>query len=174
VMKTRKVSYIPSLGFHVSKKDAVTYGRELYRLSTTGPLNVKRVLEAASIKTNPLHRYFPWNDRLAAEKYREDQARVLLRSISIIVETRDGKQTSRAFHCITNLAGEDRARWFDSATVFTNEELRGRIIKDALDELIAWKGRYQQYSELAGVIREIELVDRKIRPQKTAVAGSGR
>lgn len=170
----KKVSYVPTPGARLTEKQAERYGRELDRLSKTGPLTVERVLQAAERPTNPIHAYFEWDDTTAAVEYRKYQARYLMRSVSIVVETRNGPEVSRAFHCLTNVAGEDRAQWFDSATVFTDEQMRTKVIQEALSELYTWKNRYQQYSELAGIIKEIEIVEHSLTRRGTVSARSVR
>lgn len=42
------------------------------------------VAEARSV-ASPLHHYFEWDDSVAAEAYRLDQARVLIRSVRVVV-----------------------------------------------------------------------------------------
>lgn len=48
-----------------------------------GLLKPEAVVEAARPESSPLHSHFEWNDSKAAEKYRLDQARVLIRSVYI-------------------------------------------------------------------------------------------
>lgn len=44
--------------------------------------------------------YFEWNDAAGAEKYREEQARQLIRTVKIVIETGDQKLSTRGFFAI--------------------------------------------------------------------------
>lgn len=57
----------------------------LAELENGGRLTATDVVEAARIETSPLHRYFEWDDDAAAEAYRIEQARRLIRSVKVIV-----------------------------------------------------------------------------------------
>jgi len=63
--------------------------QELRRLSEKGggTLTPSRVVDVARSPLNPLHKYFEWDDAVAAEKYRQDQARELIRCVHIEVTT---------------------------------------------------------------------------------------
>lgn len=60
---------------------------ELDRLAKkgAGTLTPVSVVDAARSPESPLHRYFEWNDSLAAIAHRLDQARVLIRSVRVSV-----------------------------------------------------------------------------------------
>lgn len=61
----------------------------LLSLERDGRLLPADVVEAARDPASPLHSHFEWNDSAAAEKYRLDQARTLIRSVKIEVTVRD-------------------------------------------------------------------------------------
>ena len=50
-----------------------------------GKITPRMVVDAARAEDSPLHSYFEWDDEIAAEKYREMQARTLLRSVDLKV-----------------------------------------------------------------------------------------
>jgi hypothetical protein len=50
-----------------------------------GKITPRMVVDAARDEDSPLHSYFEWDDAIAAEKYREMQARTLLRSVDLKV-----------------------------------------------------------------------------------------
>lgn len=52
-----------------------------------GRLTPDAVVEAARDPTSPLHDHFTWDDTLAAQKCRLDEARTLIRSIRVVVRT---------------------------------------------------------------------------------------
>lgn len=52
-----------------------------------GRVTPRIVLEAAKSAANPLHDYFEWNDSEAAQAWRIEQARGLIRSVKLVVTT---------------------------------------------------------------------------------------
>ena len=66
------------------KLDAETAGAELDRIAQErGGLTPATVVEEARPKDAPLHNAFEWRDKKAGEKYREWQARHMIRSIRV-------------------------------------------------------------------------------------------
>jgi hypothetical protein len=72
--------------------DAEAVGVELERIHAEREgLRPAEVVEEARPKTAALHPAFEWNNGVAGEKWREHQARKLIRSIEV-VEDRDGEE----------------------------------------------------------------------------------
>lgn len=55
----------------------------LERLERDGRLTAAGVLDSARDSASPLHRCFEWDDSVAGERYRLDQARRLIRSVRV-------------------------------------------------------------------------------------------
>lgn len=55
----------------------------------TGRLTPADVVADARDPASPLHGYFEWDDSVAGEKYREHQARALIRSVKVEIMVRD-------------------------------------------------------------------------------------
>src|SRR5580765_2008829 len=85
--------------FHNNKEaDPDAIGQELTRIkdANKGRLTPQSVVEEARKRSNPLHRHFEWNDKTAAEAYRLDQARTLIRIVQV-EDTDNGDKPRRAF-----------------------------------------------------------------------------
>jgi hypothetical protein len=59
----------------------------LQQLERDGRLTPEDVLNAAEDPSSPLHGWFDWNDDTAAHKYRLEQARMLIRTITVEITT---------------------------------------------------------------------------------------
>lgn len=69
----------------VTGVDPQVVGEELERIrSDYGILQTKTVVDEARPETAPLHPAFEWDDEVAAEHYREHQARSLIKSVLVI------------------------------------------------------------------------------------------
>ncbi len=162
--------YSPMPGARLSSKEAEIYGRRLSYLERTGELTPDRVLEDAKDPRSPLHKYFMWNDKNAAIKYRISQASYLLRAIAIkIVGPRGEITETRAFHNVAIPMFENDEEYSirvykSSRSVFDDDDLKAQVVAQALEYLEGWKDRYERYSELSGVSF---LIRRAIKTLKT-------
>jgi hypothetical protein len=68
--------------------DAQKVGEELEKIEVR---NAETVLEAAKKKKSELHKCFEWDDPTAAEEYRKEQARLVMRMIAVEVRYEDTK-----------------------------------------------------------------------------------
>lgn len=73
-----------------------------------GRLTPELVLDTARDPGHPLHSRFEWDDSVAAERHRRDQAHRLIRSVRVVYK--QGTETSapvtgRAFHAVRSAAG---------------------------------------------------------------------
>lgn len=74
--------------------DAQVVGAELARIQQqNGVTTPQAVVEAGRPDDAPLHPVFEWRDEVAAESYRQWQARKLIKSVTVI-EQRDGKDVA--------------------------------------------------------------------------------
>lgn len=62
---------------------------ELERIRTSAGLTAKNVVDSSRDEDAPLHNYFEWNDEAAAESYREQQARQLIRAVFEVKDTQE-------------------------------------------------------------------------------------
>ena len=78
--------------------DAQTAGEEMERIHRKhGQLSPADIVDESRPKSAPLHDIFEWRDQEAAEKYRQVQARELVRAI-VVVDSKEGLQEPvRAF-----------------------------------------------------------------------------
>lgn len=137
------------------KIDAQAAGEELERIrvKNNGRLESEMVVEAARKKTSPLHPAFEWNDAAAADAYRVEQAKYLIRSIEVIVEADANSRPVRAF--VSVVRDEDRS-YTSVSHALADPELRRQVLLSALKELEAWRVRYAELVELANVFAAID------------------
>lgn len=68
---------------------------ELYR--SWGELTPRLVVEAAADDTSPLHSLFTWDDTVAAQAFREEQARHVIRSVRVVITTSAARISTVAY-----------------------------------------------------------------------------
>ncbi len=122
-------------------------------------ITAKELLDASRGTDAPLHSCFEWNDSVAAEKYRVEQARHIISSIEIrFVETdtpEHFKQTRYLLN-IAPVAPKSQGQFVTVDVAFSNEQYRAAILKNAFRELRAFQTKYRKYQELSVLFKVIE------------------
>lgn len=143
-------------------EDANSVGQhlEMLREKFKGELTPKDVVEDARSHNSPLHSFFEWSDTEAAEQWRLQQARGLIRAI-VAVYTDDEKPAQRmqAFVHVPE-AGAPHYRATDHA--MSQERTREMILMQAWKEFQAWKKRYQHLEELGDFFKAENKVLKRI------------
>lgn len=138
------------------KVDAQIAGEELERIRTwdNGRLDPKNVVEASRDPGAPLHPAFEWDDAVAAQGFRIEQAKYMIRSIVVAPAAEpDDTKPIRAF--VSVVRDEDRS-YTSVSHAMAEPELRRQVLLQALRELEAWRSRYAELVELATVFAAIE------------------
>ncbi len=148
--------------------DAGTAGRALDdMISRHGILTPALVVEESRPEDAPLHNAFEWDDAVAAEQYRESQARYIIRTITVEIPNREDAFV-RAFVSVspqpvptkepkegqvTEKATPIYVRTLDA---LADPALREQILKRAWEELESWQRRYSELKELAKLFQVIQ------------------
>jgi hypothetical protein len=127
-------------------------GEALTKISAIngGHLVPAAVVDAARDAKSVLHKHFEWNDKTAAEKFRLDQARSLIRSIHVeSADTESG--VARAFLSIREKSGVSYRTIED---VLSSADLQQRIVAQAERDLISFETRYKNLTDICDLIRQ--------------------
>ena len=139
-------------GFIKFKADPVKCYAELQSLGDE--YTPEQVLEFARDKRTELHKCFDWDDSSAAEKWRKQQARFVCQSLTVTVqrETSDPVQYRIIQH--------DREEKVYRPIIYTvrDDEQYSRLLRQAKQELAAFRRRYKSITELESIIEEIDNI----------------
>jgi hypothetical protein len=111
------------------------------------------VVDAARDEASPLHDRFEWDDQIAGEKYRLDQARRLIRSVRVVYREADEKEsarTIRAFHAIRDEQGTS----YRPVEEVTESPLLTKLLLQSME--LEWKQlmrRYGHFEEFLKLVR---------------------
>jgi hypothetical protein len=131
-------------------------GDELEKIRTfhNGRLNPAKVVDVARPKDAPLHPCFEWSDRKAAEMFRIEQAKHIIRSIDVVInEPEEATRETRAF---VSVVRDDDRSYTSIGHAMSDEELRAQVLADAMAALVAWRKRYAELDELADIFAVID------------------
>lgn len=152
-------------GARLAKVDAQQAGELLEKLrgEHEGRLTPAQVVAAGRHRTSPIHRAFQWDNTIAADEFRLEQARSLIRSIVVCVEHAKHQPASepRAFLCIQH-QGDAEKTYTSIQVALSTPDLRRQVLQGAIQEARGWQSRYAHYTELTKVFAAIEQADRDL------------
>lgn len=155
-----------------SHKERVREELEQLRINNGGEFVAPAVVVdyAKRNKRSALHKEFEWNNTKAAQQFRLEQARHLIRLYVNVIETENGDIPARMYVSLER----DRKRsggYRTLTSVMTNAELRAQLLQQALDELQRVRRKYQTLQELAPIFAAMDrVVQRTTRARATAGA----
>lgn len=159
---TREYCWAPGFTY---KADPNAVGAEIERLLEEHhqQLGAADVVGAARSPLSPMHSIFEWDDTEAAKEYRLEQARRLLRHISVTIITPKGGEVTTRLTVTTETAGNPRKKHYTSTEyALSDPELRAEVLRTALMELTAFRRKYAELSELVHVFHAIDKTRKAI------------
>lgn len=167
-----KSTYTFASGSRLKASKANVAGRELDRLTkVNGGLTAENVVDSARKRASPLHDFFEWSDSVAAQRYRLEQARHLMRHVVVIYDETAIKTDVpiRAFIAFESQPESlrDDGRYVAMHQILTDAELREHLVDEALSEHVRWERRYAHLKEVAEIVAARQRVEarRKKKPK---------
>ena len=110
------------------------------------------VLEKAKDETTELHKCFEWNDSIAAEKYRLEQAKNIIRMLVYEKETKE--QAVVRYYAKT----ETKHVYQPTKQFLVQEDEYQGLLRRALAELETFKKKYHTLTELESIFEALETI----------------
>lgn len=121
------------------------------QMGREGRLTPKNVVDEARPEDSPLHPEFEWDDAVAAEKWREKQAQLLIIHTVQIDEPENGSTPIKAFHVTV-----EKSHYEPIDIILKDETKRNVLLENAKRELLGFKKKYSTLSELSKVFLAID------------------
>jgi hypothetical protein len=161
------------------KAGAAAAELERIRALHEGIVTPQAVVDASRPENAPLHREFEWRDDVAAERFRQEQARKMIgalmvvltdpRDVSVSVEpTRvfipvypSAKQSERVAQEVRVVTGQPAqpGGYAHFKSIYSNEVLRQDRRAQALADLRGWRRRFRDVENLMALFEELENDD---------------
>lgn len=135
------------------RASAQAAGEMCEELAASGALTPKRLLDANRDEDAPLHDEFEWDDGVAAEKYRENQAAHIIRCITVKVET-ETQTATRAFVRATEISCE----YLPISVVMKDPKLTEALLREARRDMETFIEKYQALEALTLVLADMNSV----------------
>lgn len=113
---------------------------------THGRLTPGLLLDVARDPVNPLHDRFEWDDSVAGEAYRKQQAHALIRSVRVTyapATEQEPEKSVRAFHAVRD--GETRGYAYHPADKVAEDPFLSRLLLSEMER--QWKEMYRRFHE---------------------------
>lgn len=141
--------YFAREGSVFSNKDAQKIGPVIYELSQQGGVTARDVVDAARSVNSPLHPYFEWNDKIAADEFRLWRARDMMGSIKIKFTEPDDPgeiKEARAFQVTRVAPHESEPRKYRTFEVLHGDTaFAAQMMESAYADIIMWRRKYSPY-----------------------------
>lgn len=131
------------------KADANVAGQMCEQLEKTVGLTAKNLLDANRDESAPLHSEFEWDDSIAAESFRESQARHIINCLCVKPEAKN-KEPVRAFFAIS------QPNYESIQVVVSDSDKHSSLLDIARKELENFKRKYHNLKELETVFEAID------------------
>lgn len=154
-MAAYKYSYGTMGGFFKNPPEVAGKVFQQLRESEAG-LTPRSLVEASRDEAAPLHNEFEWDDSVAAEKYREEQARCMIRHL--IIERTDIQEVRTAKDRAFVFTGRKDAGYVPLAEALVNKEWRTNLMKAARRDMNYFVSKYERLEELADVIEPMKQI----------------
>jgi len=140
-------------------KESVCF-EELKRIKkkNNGILQAEKVVEEAKNKNSVLHSYFIWDDSIAAERYRVEQARTLIRGIVAYAVSEENSQEIRGFVSLATDRRSEGGGYRYIVEILGNLSQRKQLIEDAKVDMQNFMNKYRTLKELDDVLGAIGKV----------------
>ena len=146
-------------------KEAKIEELELVRTNNGGVLQAEDVVEFARNKRTALHEEFEWDDSLAAQQHRIEQARRVIRLTLTVVESPAGTQAIPMYVSLVSDRQQPGGGYRPLVDVMNADDMREELLRQALSDLKSVRKRYEQLQELRPIFRAIEKVEGKTQRQ---------
>jgi hypothetical protein len=128
---------------------------EHLRVAGGGMLTPEAVVDDARAADSPLHSAFEWDDTRAADEWRKEQARYLIRHVQVVIE--EPKIEAKIVRAFVNVVDDEQEQGYTSIEAAMSEpELRRQVVDRAMREVREWRKRYSDLKELAGVFEAVD------------------
>ena len=134
------------------KVSAAVAAEVMDQLAEEERLNPTELVEVSRPDDAPLHSEFEWDNNVAAEKWREEQASAMIRHLVVRIDANGQEYPTRQYFMVQREANT----YEPIQVILRNEDKTAMLLEQAKRELKAFKAKYAGLKELAAVIHAID------------------
>lgn len=141
------------------KADPVQAAKVMNDLAGRNALNASNLVEVSRPEDAPLHSEFEWDDEQAAGQWREHQARHL---ISCLVQFDENEERTQQPVRVYFQVEEASSNYEQLDVIVQSESKAKKLLKQALNELIAYKRKYAALLQQCDAVKEMDSLQMKM------------
>lgn len=139
---------------------------EILEVKDESGLTAETLLDRAKNKKSNLHDFFEWDNSEAGEKWRLQQARIIINDVKIIVEDKELFAFENVSVVVKSNINSDentesKREYKTVIEISSNEDYRSQVLNRALGEISYWKEKYNELNELKDIFKSIEKTKTK-------------
>jgi hypothetical protein len=119
-----------------------------------GRLTPQLVVDAARPDDAPLHSRFEWNDEIAGERYRLDQAREIIRSVRVVYRDATTEERARSYRMFSSAMTEEGRAYLPTQAMLEDPFQRRLLIQTMRRDMAALHEKFQHLAEWAELLDE--------------------
>ena len=136
----------------ITLKDAKTadpnaIGAELAFIAAGGDLTPSAVVDAARNPASAMHSLFDWDDAVAAEKWRLEQARSVIRHIHVIDDDNEPKPA------FISVSSDGKTQYQPVEVVARSRDMQVAVLAAAKRDLDAYTLRYRALKDICELVK---------------------
>jgi hypothetical protein len=143
------------------KTSADVAGAVCEELDCTVGLTPANLVDASRAEDAPLHDEFEWDDEIAGEAYRKEQARMMITNLAIVIEEHK-QEPVRAYYSFEYGFRKNTSTYVSTIKILSDSDKRAQLLERAKGEMIAFKSKYSMLTELADVFESIDSAVKQI------------
>jgi hypothetical protein len=119
-----------------------------------GRLTPQLLVDAARPDDSPLHNRFEWDDEVAGEKYRLDQAREIIRSVKVVYRDATTEERARSYRMYSSIRTEEGRAYVPTQQALEDPFTRRLLIQQMRREMASLNEKFQHLAEWAELLDE--------------------
>lgn len=123
-----------------------------------GKVTAKNIVDESRDTNAALHQCFEWRDDVAAEKYREEQARDLIRCLVTVEKSIEDEEP-----IIVRAYVKTTEKYEPISVALKSEDKYAVLIQDVLNDIFWFKRKYSNFTKLKGVFDAMDSFEEEVR-----------
>lgn len=158
-MKKNKRTKVKKKNTFFEGEDAKIISRFLRVSFPNGSLTAQEVLDLARPSSSPIHKYFEWDNTIAAEKYRLSQARHLITCVVVEID----EITVRKYVTPVVIHQEGRRAYVEINRARADKNIWVQVLERAMQDALMWNARYKHLRQLKSISVAITEAEKSLK-----------
>jgi hypothetical protein len=146
--------------------DAQLVGEEFEKIGSLNSGLTPDLVVAAAVPINSvLHNCFDWDNEVAGDKWRKNQAGQMIRTL-VVCNPKYDQDSEKVIRAYVNIECDNNRLYLPTAQALSDADYRAQVLNKAIIELLTFENKYKDLLELADVFIAIEDSRRKLMKRK--------